>query len=123
MDDNKSLRIGLSEINKFAKALHCPTRWRIIRALGEGDKPTSEIAKLVSSQCSRQTGKSNIYYHLSELKSAGIIEVSDYLESGSGAPEKVWKLVIKRLVIDLVGHDEQDFPQCNREEEKGSGGH
>ena len=48
-------------------------------------------------------GKSGLYYHLSELKSAGIIEVAGYVEEGGGAPEKVWKLRMKRIVIDLVG--------------------
>ena len=46
--------------------------------------------------------KSGLYYHLSELKDAGIIEVAEYIEEGGGAPEKVWKLKTKKIVIDLI---------------------
>lgn len=45
---------------------------------------------------------SGLYYHLSELHRAGIIEVAEYREVGGGAPEKVWKLKKKRIVIDLL---------------------
>ncbi|KXB04560.1 hypothetical protein AKJ48_02210 [candidate division MSBL1 archaeon SCGC-AAA261O19] len=47
-----------------------------------------------------------LYYHLSELKDAGVIEVSSYVEEGRGAPEKKWKLAREKIEIDLVGSGE-----------------
>ena len=46
--------------------------------------------------------KPGFYYHLSKLKNADIIEVAEYVEEGGGAPEKIWKLKTKRIVIDLL---------------------
>jgi len=43
-----------------------------------------------------------LYYHLSELKKAGIIAVAGYKEEGGGAPEKIWRLKSRRIVIDLL---------------------
>jgi len=43
----------------------------------------------------------NLYYHLSELQNAGIIEVAEYREEGGGAPEKVWRLAIDKITINL----------------------
>ncbi len=36
------------------------------------------------------------------LDPKGIKEVAKYIENGGGAPEKVWKLRIKRIVINLI---------------------
>ncbi len=102
-----SVEIGLSEINEYAKALHCPTRWKIIRFLGEGKKSTKEIKNHLEGSC-HHTGKQNLYYHLSELSSAGIIEVADYREEGGGAPEKIWRLAVERITIDLLGGEIED---------------
>ena len=33
---------------------------------------------------------------------AGIIDVANYIGDSGGAPEKVWKLKIKRIVINLI---------------------
>jgi DNA-binding transcriptional ArsR family regulator len=46
-------------------------------------------------------GRPNLYYHLSELQDAGIIEVAGYREEGGGAPEKVWKLALDKIIIHL----------------------
>jgi len=46
--------------------------------------------------------KPGLYYHISELKNADIIEVAEYIEEGGGAPEKIWKLKTKRVVFDLL---------------------
>ncbi len=109
MNNNKSkkVEIGLSEINRYAKALHCPTRWKIIRFLGEEKKSTKEIRKHLEEAC-HFMGKQNLYYHLSELSSADIIEVAKYKEEGRGAPEKVWKLSVKQIKIDLLGGELKD---------------
>lgn len=97
----KTKEISLEEIQQYARALHCPTRWRIIRSLGEGNKSTSEVEDYLTEGCQRM-GKPNLYYHLSELSSVGIIEVAEYREEGGGAPEKVWKLAVEKLIIDLL---------------------
>ncbi|KXB05973.1 hypothetical protein AKJ53_01660 [candidate division MSBL1 archaeon SCGC-AAA382F02] len=50
--------------------------------------------------------QSGLYYHLSELRNAGLIEVADYIEEGKGAPEKAWKLTCEKIEIDLVSSEE-----------------
>ena len=47
--------------------------------------------------------KQGLYYHLSGLKKAGIIEVAEYIEDGGGAPEKIWKLKTRQIVFNLLG--------------------
>ena len=88
-------------------ALHCPTRWTIIDFIGVNSKSTKEIYEFLTSRNARLTS-SGLYYHLSELSHAGIIEVSEYREKGGGAPEKVWKLKTMQIVIDLLGNEAQD---------------
>jgi predicted transcriptional regulator len=101
INKNKHTKIiSLDEINKYSRALHCPTRWEIIRLLCEKELSTSEISIHLKRRFG-SVGKQNLYYHLSELSSSGIIEVSDYREERGGAPEKVWHLKIHRLIIDL----------------------
>ena len=51
--------------------------------------------------------RSGMYFHLSELKNADIIEVAEYKEEGGGAPEKVWKLKRTRIEIDLLDESSQ----------------
>ena len=92
------------KLRNFVKALRFPTRWLIIRYIGDGSKSTKEIYEYLLQRGERIT-KSGLYYHLSELKNAGIIEVAGYIEEGGGAPEKVWKLKTKKIVIDLIGGD------------------
>ncbi|WP_245612371.1 ArsR family transcriptional regulator [Palaeococcus ferrophilus] len=45
--------------------------------------------------------RSTLYYHLSALEDAGIIEMAGYLEEG-GAPEKLWKLKVRKIGMGLV---------------------
>ncbi|MCR4405024.1 MAG: winged helix-turn-helix domain-containing protein [Candidatus Acetothermia bacterium] len=92
--------IGLSEIAKYARALHCPTRWRIIEFLAHSPAATSEIASRLKRR-GRGIGRPNLYYHLSALQDAGIIEVAEYREQGGGAPEKVWRLAIDKITLKL----------------------
>ncbi len=89
------------KLRNFVKALRFSTRWEIIKYIGEGSKSTKEIYDYLLKRGENLT-KSGLYYHLSELKNAGIIEVAKYIENGGGAPEKVWKLRIKRIVINLI---------------------
>lgn len=98
---DENIEISLGEVKDYARALHCPTRWRIIRFLNEREASTKEIKKHLDEVC-HTTGKQNLYYHLSELNSAGIIEVEGYREEGGGAPVKIWKLVVEKITINLL---------------------
>lgn len=49
--------------------------------------------------------KPGFYYHISELKRSGIIDVAQYREEGGGAPEKIWKLKIRKIEFDLLEGD------------------
>ncbi len=88
-------------IRKYGKALRFRTRWTIIEYIGSGQKSTKEIYNHLIKKGEKLT-KSGFYYHLSELKNANIIKVAEYLEEGGGAPEKIWKLKTKRIIIDLL---------------------
>lgn len=91
----------MMELMKYIRALHCPTRWMIIDHLGESSKSTKEIYEYLVEKGEKLT-PSGLYYHLSELSRAGIIGVAEYREVGGGAPEKVWKLKKKRIVVELL---------------------
>jgi len=90
-----------SKFQKYFRALHCPTRWVIIRLIGEGTKSTNEIFDGLE-KAREGLSRSGLYYHLSELEEAGIIELAEYREVGGGAPEKVWRLKTKELRINLL---------------------
>ncbi len=104
MKENCSKRKG-SVPNRYVKALHCPTRWKIIEIIGTGGKSTKEIKEELDSM-DEELSSSNLYYHLSELKKADIISVAEYREEGGGAPEKVWKLTRNKIVIELLPEGE-----------------
>ncbi|MFP3951752.1 MAG: ArsR/SmtB family transcription factor [Candidatus Bathyarchaeia archaeon] len=88
-------------MQKYFRALHCPTRWHIIDVIGRDEKTTGEILEALRE---REVGlaRSSIYYHLSALADADIITVSGYREEGGGAPEKVWRLETTEIKIDLL---------------------
>ena len=88
-------------IRKFGKALRFRTRWTIIEYIGDGQKSTKDIYNHLIKKGEKLT-KPGFYYHLSELKNADIIKVAEYIDKGGGAPEKIWKLKTKRIVIDLL---------------------
>ena len=90
-----------SRFQKYFRALHCPARWIIIRLLGDETKSTNEIFEGLKD-AGEDLSKSGLYYHLSELEKAGIIELSEYREVGGGAPEKVWRLKTKEIRINLL---------------------
>ena len=112
--------IDISEMMKYARALHCGIRWKIIEILKEGSKSSDEIFKIINDnrdnmpqnpkeckgQCNNDIAKDlkkpSLYYHLRELESVGIIELDEYKPSKEGrAPEKVWKLNIEKLTINF----------------------
>lgn len=89
------------KFQKYFRALHCPTRWLIIRLIGDEAKSTGEIFEGLK-EAGEGLSRSGLYYHLSELEDAGVIELSEYREEGGGAPEKVWRLKTKEIKIDLL---------------------
>ena len=91
----------LKLIQRYIQALHCPTRWEIIDAIGSGEKSTKEIYEELKLGEAGMTF-AGLYYHLSALKHAGIIELASYREVKGGSPEKVWKLKTTRIIIDLL---------------------
>jgi len=104
MCGNNSNHYGVDKVKrmqKYFRALHCPTRWQIIDVIGREEKTTGEILEGL-----REKGiglaRSSIYYHLSALADSGIIAVSGYREKGGGAPEKIWQLETTEITIDLL---------------------
>ena len=103
---------GCGELSKtrrfqrYFRALHCPTRWQIIRIIGEKEKGSGEIFEGLRKE-GEGLARSSLYYHLSELEKAGIIEMARYREVGGGAPEKVWKLKTREIKIDLLEKTEK----------------
>jgi DNA-binding transcriptional ArsR family regulator len=91
----------IKQLQNYFKTLHCPIRWDIIAIIGHESKGTNEIYDELSKR-GETLAKSSLYYHLGELRSAGIIMVSDYHEEGGGAPEKMWKLKTTEIHIDLL---------------------
>jgi len=67
-------------IRKYGKALRFRTRWTIIEYIGNGQKSSKEIYKYLIKKGKKLT-KPGFYYH---------------------APEKIWKIKTKRIVIDLL---------------------
>jgi len=90
----------LRKVQRYIRALHCPTRWAIIRCIREGERSTREIYEELRLQ--GEVSMPGLYYHLSALREAGIIEVAGYREGTGGIPEKVWRLRTRRIVIDLL---------------------
>ncbi len=114
--------IDLTEIEEFIRVLHCDIRWVIIDILKKGPKTSSEILNALKDYeediknkkhqnckhlCLKGKGrdiqKPTLYYHLRELESVGIIEVTKTKPSKQKkAPIKVWKLNIEKLTINFM---------------------
>lgn len=105
MCEGHNLPERMRGIRKYIHALHCPTRWDIIDCIGTGQKSSKEIYEELKLG---ETGMTfaGLYYHLSALKGAGIIEVAAYRETKGAIPEKVWKLKTTKIVINLLEEKE-----------------
>lgn len=97
----------LQRLKGFAKALHGPARWDIIDIIGAGTATTDSIHEAMAER-GYDFGRSGLYYHLSELSDAGLIEVAGYVEDGRGAPTKEWTLRKTTIEIDLLGQGNSD---------------
>jgi DNA-binding transcriptional ArsR family regulator len=82
----------------------------IIRLIGEETKSTNEIFDELKK--TEALSRSGLYYHLSELEEAGIVELAEYREVGGGAPEKVWRLKTKEIRFNLL----TDLPEMTGHE-------
>ena len=110
--------IDIRDVGTYLKALHCSIRWDIIEILRNGPKSSEVIFNLLTKEVNtakeqndqdcegiclhgkgREIQKPTLYYHLRELESVKIIEST--LKKKKGAPEKVWKLNIEKLTINL----------------------
>ena len=105
MCESNHLPERIKSIRKYIQALHCPTRWDIIDCIGTGQKSSKEIYEELRLGEAGMTF-AGLYYHLSALKGAGIIEVAHFRETKSAIPEKVWRLKTKKIVIDLLKEEE-----------------
>lgn len=81
-------------------ALSEPRR-SIINILGDNVKSTNEIYEELRKK-GLSISRSVLYYHLSSLRELGIIEMTGYREGNGGAPEKLWRLKVKRIGINLI---------------------
>ena len=93
------------KLREVVRALRFRTRWIIIEYINDGKRTSTEIYNYLIERGEELT-KPGFYYHLSELKNADIIEVADYIDEGGGAPEKVWKLKTKKIIIELLKTEE-----------------
>ncbi len=112
--------IELSEIEDYVRPLHCGIRWKIIEYLRDDPKSSDEIfnhlnelrekvaeeMKYCKGECNhvikKKLKKPTLYYHLRELESVGIILMEEYKPSEQKrAPEKVWNLIMEKLIINL----------------------
>jgi len=92
---------SLKALMMALKPLLAEPKRSIIRILSEGVKGTNEIYEALREH-GLEMPRSTLYYHLSALEDAGIIEMAGYREEGGGAPEKLWKLKVRKIGIDLV---------------------
>ncbi|MBP1912157.1 DNA-binding transcriptional ArsR family regulator [Thermococcus stetteri] len=92
---------NLKSLMMLLKPLLAEPRRSIIRILSDGVKGTNEIYRALQER-GLEMPRSTLYYHLSALEDAGIIEMAGYREEGGGAPEKLWKLKVRKIGIDLV---------------------
>ncbi len=96
----------LQKLKGLAKALHGPARWDIVDIIGT-DTATTDVIREKLDERGYDLTQSGVYYHLSELSDAGIIEVAGYVEEGRGAPTKEWTLRRETIEIDLVHTGEE----------------
>jgi DNA-binding transcriptional ArsR family regulator len=94
------------QLRRYGKALRFRTRWTIIEFIGSNIKSSTDIYEHLVRQ-GEVLSKSGFYYHLNELKKAGIIEFAGYIDEGSGAPEKRWRLKTTKITISLLPEEKE----------------
>ena len=92
---------GLEQLVTLLAMTQSEPRHSIIEALSTGERTTSQIYEYLQSK-GYVLPRTTLYYHLSELESAGIITHTGYKETGGGAPEKTWRLRTRWICIDIL---------------------
>ncbi len=92
---------SLKSLMMILRPLLMEPKRSIIETLSHGAKGTNEIYAALQER-GLSMPRSTLYYHLSTLEEAGIIEMAGYREKGGGAPEKIWKLKVRKIGIDLT---------------------
>ena len=92
---------SLKNLMMMLKPLMAEPKRSIIRTLSESVRGTNELYQALQER-GLNMPRSTLYYHLSALEDMGIIEMAGYREVGGGAPEKLWKLKVRKIGIDLV---------------------
>jgi DNA-binding transcriptional ArsR family regulator len=94
-------KISMKNLRMRIKFVISEPRWTIIKIIGNETKGTNEIYDELE-KWGFAIPRSTLYYHLSSLENEGIIEMAGYREEGGGAPEKLWKLKVKKICMDLI---------------------
>ncbi len=94
-------KIKIREMMMRIKFVYSEPRWSIIKIIGEEIKGTNEIYEELQKK-GFEMPRSTLYYHLSALQDAGITDMAGYREEGGGAPEKLWKLKVKKICVELI---------------------
>ena len=94
-------KIKFRDMMMRIKFVYSEPRWSIIKVIDSKTKGTNEIYDELQKK-GLEMPRSTLYYHLSALQDAGIIEMAGYREEGGGAPEKLWKLKVKKICADLI---------------------
>ncbi len=94
-------RESIREMMMELKEVLSEPRWSIVKIIGESIKGTNEIYDELQKR-GLSIPRSTLYYHISSLEKDGIIEMAGYREEGGGAPEKLWKLKIRKICMDIL---------------------
>jgi len=92
---------NLKALMMMLKIVMSEPKRSIIRILSEGVKGTNDIYQSLKNE-GFNIPRSTLYYNLSTLADMGIIEMAGYREEGGGAPEKLWKLRVRKVGLDLI---------------------
>ena len=92
---------NLKTLMMTLKILMSEPKRSIIRILSEGVKGTNDIYQSLKLE-GFNIPRSTLYYNLSTLADMGIIEMAGYREEGGGAPEKLWRLRVRKVGLDLI---------------------
>jgi len=92
---------AIKDLVMRVKSVSVEPRASILKILSNGVKGTNEIYESLKG-VGIVIPRSTLYYHLSEMREDGFIEMVGYREVGGGAPEKLWKLKVREICWDLT---------------------
>ena len=94
-------RNSIRTIMMRLKFIFFEPRWSIIKSVGNSIKGTNEIYEDLHKM-GIMIPRTTLYYHISLLEKEGIMEMTGYREVGGGAPEKLWRLKVRRICVDTI---------------------